>query len=460
MARIIHKVNPALPKPPRILNVAAYARVSLGKDTMLHSYSAQISYYSSLIQKRSGWRYAGVYADKALTGTKAERPEFQRLLEDCRAGKIDLILTKSISRFARNTVTLLETVRELKALGIDVFFEEQNIHSMSGDGELMLTILASYAQEESRSVSENCKWRIRKRFEAGELANWRFMYGYRISKGTIEIHPEEAAVVRWVFQCYLDGMGITNIAQILRESHVPGYRGGIWSPKRVLDLLCNEKYAGNALLQKKYVNDHIQKQEKINHGQLPKYYAEGTHPSIVAPEVFQQASKLRERNRIANGISFDSPQYSAFTGKIVCGQCGKKYRRKVSRTEIAWNCATYLIYGKAQCHTKQVPEDILMDTAAAVLGISRFDAAIFGERIREIRVPCFNHLVFVFNDGTEVERIWQDKSRSDSWTAEMRAEASATTRRRFEGAHSATKRVKIEDFARCTQRLPAGGDGR
>lgn len=431
MARIIHKVNPALPKPPRILNVAAYARVSLGKDTMLHSYSAQISYYSALIQKRTGWRYAGVYADKALTGTKAERPEFQHLLEDCRAGKIDLILTKSISRFARNTVTLLETVRELKALGIDVFFEEQNIHSMSGDGELMLTILASYAQEESRSVSENCKWRIRKRFEAGELTNWRFMYGYRINKGMIEMHPEEATVVRWIFQCYLDGMGVNKIARILRENRVPGYRGGIWSPKRVLDLLCNEKYAGNALLQKKYVNDHIHKQEKINHGQLPKYYAEGTHPGIITPEVFRQASELRERNRIANGIDCDAPQYSAFTGKIVCEQCGKKYHRKVSRTEVAWNCATYLTYGKAQCHTKQVPEGILMDTAAAVLGISRFDAAIFDEQIREIRVPCFNHLVFVFHDGTEVERVWQDKSRSGSWTAEMRAGAAAAARRRY-----------------------------
>ena len=167
MARIIRKLNPALPLPPRLLNVAAYARVSMDKDSMLQSLSAQVSYYSDRIQKNLGWRYAGVYADKALTGTKAERPEFQRLLADCRAGKIDMVITKSISRFARNTVTLLETVRELKALGVDVYFEEQNIHSMSGDGELMLTILASYAQEESRSVSENCKWRIRKNYERG-----------------------------------------------------------------------------------------------------------------------------------------------------------------------------------------------------------------------------------------------------------------------------------------------------
>ena len=189
MNRTIRKVNPALPKPPKILNVAAYARVSLEKDSMLHSLSAQISHYSGLIQRHPGWRYAGVYADKALTGTKAERPEFQRLLADCRAGKIDLILTKSISRFARNTVTLLGTVREMKTLGIDIFFEEQNIHSLSGEGELMLSILASYAQEESRSVSENCKWRIQKKFEQG-IPTTTQINGLKIDHGRITVIPE------------------------------------------------------------------------------------------------------------------------------------------------------------------------------------------------------------------------------------------------------------------------------
>ena len=162
MNRIIRKIRPTIPKAPKLKRVAAYARVSMEKETMLHSLSAQVSYYSAKIQRAPGWRYAGVYADEALTGTKAERPEFQRLLTDCRAGLIDMVITKSISRFARNTVTLLAVVRELKSLGVDVFFEKENLHSVSGDGELMLTILASYAQEESRSVSENCKWRIRK----------------------------------------------------------------------------------------------------------------------------------------------------------------------------------------------------------------------------------------------------------------------------------------------------------
>ena len=200
MEKTIRKIESRLPTLPVQQCVAAYARVSSGKDAMLHSLSAQVSYYSNLIQRNPEWRYAGVYVDEALTGTKDNRKGFQRMLADCRAGKIDRIITKSISRFARNTVTLLETVRELKTLGVDVYFEEQNIHSMSGDGELMLSILASFAQEESLSVSENCKWRIRKQFELGEPATWRFMYGYRIRKGVITIHEEEAAVVLWVFE--------------------------------------------------------------------------------------------------------------------------------------------------------------------------------------------------------------------------------------------------------------------
>ena len=456
---IIHKVKPAAAMP-RLERVAAYCRVSSGKDAMLHSLSAQVSRYSELIQRRPGWVYAGVYADEALTGTKDDRPEFQRLLADCRAGKIDRVLTKSVSRFARNTVTLLETVRELKELGVAVYFEEQNIDSLSGDGELMLTILASYAQEESRSVSENCKWRIRKRFEAGELVNWRFMYGYRITKGHVEIEPEEAVIVQWVFQSYLDGLGVTHIARVLREGNVPCLNDGMWTANRVTHLLKNEKYAGNALLQKKFVDDHIHKREKNNLGQLPKYYAEGTHPAIISPETFAQACALRERNRQANGIECDAPQYSVFTQMIVCDKCGKYYRRKVSRTETAWNCSTYLTMGKAHCHTKQVPEDILMKSAAAVLGLTQFDEAVFKNQIQQIRVPCFNHLVFVFKDGRREERIWQDKSRASSWTDEMRAQAAENTRRRFEGARSATKRAQIGDLCRCTQRLLKEGDGR
>ena len=207
MHRTIRQIQFPASAAQRLTRVAAYARVSSGKDAMLHSLSAQVSYYSELIQNHPGWLYCGVYADEAVTGTKDKRDDFQRMLADCRQGKMDLIITKSISRFARNTVTLLQTVRELKALGVDVFFEEQNIHTQSADGELMMTILASYAQEESRSASENQKWRIRRNFESGMPWNGT-MLGYRYDKGTLVVVSEEAETVKRIFEEYLSGLGL------------------------------------------------------------------------------------------------------------------------------------------------------------------------------------------------------------------------------------------------------------
>ena len=200
------------PKLEQKKKVAAYARVSSGKDAMLHSLSAQVSYYSKFIQSHNEWIYVGVYVDEAKTGTKDTREGFQRQIADCRAGKVDMILTKSISRFARNTVSLLQTVRECKAMGVDIYyFEEQNIHTMSGDGELMMTILASYAQEESRSASENQKWRIRKNFEEGKP--WSStIHGYRSENGRYVVFPEEAVLVKKIFRWYLEGRGYNTIA--------------------------------------------------------------------------------------------------------------------------------------------------------------------------------------------------------------------------------------------------------
>ncbi|MBQ2955593.1 MAG: recombinase family protein, partial [Clostridia bacterium] len=194
----VSRIAPVV-RAKKLKRVAAYARVSTGKDAMLHSLAAQVSYYSDLIQRNPEYEYAGVYADEGLSGTRESRPEFQRMLKDCRDGKIDRILCKSISRFARNTVVLLETVRELKGLGISVYFEEQKIDTMSGDGEFMLSILASFAQEESRSVSENCKWRVRKKFEQGIPTGFG-MYGYTVKTGSFTIVPEEAEVVRRIFR--------------------------------------------------------------------------------------------------------------------------------------------------------------------------------------------------------------------------------------------------------------------
>lgn len=423
MSRNIRKIEPLVQKVPTRKRVAAYARVSSGKDAMLHSLSAQVSYYSDLIQRHSGWEYAGVYTDEAITGTKEIRPEFQRLLNDCRNGKIDMIITKSISRLARNTVTMLETVRELKDINIDVYFEKENIHSCSGDGELMLTILASFAQEESHSVSENCKWRIRKGFADGELINLRFIYGYRIIKGKIEIEESEAEIVRMIFEDYIDGMGCRKISKKLREMGAEKLRGGKWNSERVADILKNEKYTGNALLQKKYVKDHLTKTLVLNKGNLPKYYAESTHPSIIDLEIFQRAQEIMKKNRDRYSRGTSIRRKYPFTGKIVCGICGKHYGHKNKQGRISWNCITYLKYGKDNCPSKQIPEEILISLSTQVLEIKKFDEAKFEEEIKEIQVPEPNGLIFVFKDGNVVKKEWNYKSRRGSWSEEARQKA-------------------------------------
>ncbi len=423
MNRTITKIPQRVTTLPKRIQVAAYARVSSGKDAMLHSLAAQVSYYSDLIQQRPDWEYSGVYADEALTGTKDSRPEFQRMLADCRDGKVDMVITKSISRFARNTVTLLETVRELKSLGIDVYFEEQNIHSISGDGELMLTILASYAQEESRSTSENCKWRIRKRFENGEMAGLNFMFGYAIKKGIITIDTDQAAVVRMIFADYLSGMGGSLIARKLNELDIPSYNGGKWNGDRIKDIIKNEKYTGNALLQKRYVADHLSKREIRNKGQLPQYYAQDTHPVIIDAATFAMAQAIMESRRQRFCAKGTSHNLYPFSGIIRCENCGKKYKRKTTVGKAVWKCTTFEREGKAYCPAKQIPEATLYAASTEVLGLSEFNEAIFKEKIEEIRVPEPNRLIFVFRDGHTNEKVWMDRSRRESWTEDMRQAA-------------------------------------
>lgn len=422
MTKIIKRIEPLMKRLPVKKRVAAYARVSSGKDAMRHSLSAQVSYYSRIIQENKEWQYVGVYVDEAITGTKDLREDFQRMLKDCREGKIDMIITKSISRLARNTVTLLEVIRELKNLNIDVYFQEDNIHTLSGDGELMLSILASFYQEESLSTSNNCKWRIRKGFENAELINLRFMYGYRIKKGNVEIYEEEAKVVKMIFEDYLSGMGGTLIAKKLKNMGVKKLRGGTWTSERVLDILKNEKYTGNAWLQKKYVKDHLTKKLVFNKGDLPKYYAEGTHPAIIDLITFQKAKDIITRNRGLYSAKNKSANYP-FTSKIVCGICGKKYRHKNRQGRVSWNCTTNLKFGKEACNSKQIPEDILYMITTEVLGISKFDEDYFEEMIKEINVPEPRVLIFIFNDGRSIRKEWNYKSRSESWSDEARQKA-------------------------------------
>ena len=304
--KTIERIDKKAPVLPRKKRVAAYARVSMESERMQHSLSAQVSYYSALIQKNPEWEYAGVYADYGISGTgMKDRDEFKRMLADCEAGAIDIILTKSIQRFARNTVDLLNTIRHLKELGIEVRFEKENIYSLSGDGELMLTILASFAQEESRSISENCKWGIRKRYERGETGGCK-IYGYRTKDGNLVIHEEEAVVVRRIFQMFLNGDSCYSIAQKLNAEGVPSYHRKKFSGEVIGVMIRQEKYTGCTLAQKFYAEDHITHKLTKNKGELPMFFIEETHPAIISMEMFQAAQReFAERYgvKIENGIA-------------------------------------------------------------------------------------------------------------------------------------------------------------
>ncbi len=404
-----------LEKPKR---VAAYARVSSGKDAMLHSLAAQVSHYNELIQFHEGWQYTGVYADEALTGTKEDRAEFQRLLSDCRAGLIDIVITKSISRFARNTVTLLETVRELKSLGVDIFFEEQNIHTLSGDGELMLSILASFAQAESLSASENQKWRIKKNFEEGKPWSGT-MLGYRYKNGKLVIIHEEAELVKSIYTAYLSGKGYYLIAKELNAAGKLPKSGLPWSAPVIAKILKNYNYTGNLLLQKTYRENHITKRSKKNHGELPRYLAEDTHDAIIDIDTFNavQTEMKRRTERFTHeeklGITYP------LTGMIRCGHCGKNFNRKTVRGQKIWICSTYNKKGKENCYMKQIPEDILSKAVSDTVG------ALDG--VECITANENNHLTFHMTDGSAVDAQWRDRSRSAGWTEKMKENARQKT---------------------------------
>lgn len=418
MERTVQKVK-FPPKQPKLKRVAAYARVSSGKDAMLHSLAAQVEYYSNFIRRHPGWEYVGVYADEAKTGTKDSREQFQQLLTDCKAGKIDHILTKSISRMARNTVTLLETVRELKAMGITVYFEEQNIDTGTDDGELMLSILASYAQEESLSASENQKWRVRQNFENGQP--WRgFMLGYRYKEGQYIVVPEEAAIVRSIYADFLNGKGVTAIMKRLNNEGILTQQGFTWHKSAVTRVLKNYTYTGNLLLQTKFRENHLTKRTLVNHGQLPQYHATDTHEPIIDIGTYNSVQLEMHRRAQKYGKQQTSGKYP-FSGMITCVNCGKHYRRKVTATGPVWICSTYNTHGKAACPSKAIPESTLMEIAATVSDMGEITA---------VTAHNDNTLEFTLADGTVTVKRWQDRSRAASWTPEMRAAAGQKTRER------------------------------
>ncbi len=413
----------ALPQLKRKLRVAAYARVSTSKDAMLHSLSAQVSYYNKYISSHDDWEFVGIYADEGISGTKEDRDEFQRMINDCRAGKIDLILTKAISRFARNTMTMLEIVRELKNLNVDVFFEEQNLHSISSDGEMVLTLLASVAQEEARSVSENQKWRIRKDFEKGLIWGGNSAYGYRIINKKMVIIPEEAKLVKRIFQLYISGLGFQKISKLLNDEGIPAMRAKRWNKQSLQQIIANINYTGDLLLQKTYNENYLTKKTKINRGELDQFFVENDHEAIITRDEYYAALEIR-RKRVEY-FKLDNFKVHTYplTGFVRCGNCGKNYNHKRTRYTEKWSCVTYQNIGKAECDAKSVPDAELTRITLEVLNIKELDRDLIEDKLEFIEVLKNNKLLYHFKDGSTVERTWNDISRRDSWTEEMKKEA-------------------------------------
>ncbi|MBQ6476008.1 MAG: recombinase family protein, partial [Clostridia bacterium] len=264
--------------------VAAYARVSVDTEQLMHSLSAQVSYYSNLIQGTPEWEYVGVYIDAGITGTDTKpRERFQEMIADCEAGKIDIILTKSISRFARNTVDLLATVRHLKELGVEVRFEREHVNTFTSDGEVMLSILASFAEQESISLSQNIKWRVRKNYEQGKPHAHLKLYGYRWEGDERIIEPDEAEVVRFIFAEYLSGKSFREIATELDEKEIRSVRGTKhFSPQTLRKMISNEEYTGCQIYQQVYA--YKPHKQRINYGELPKYRVDDHHEAIIDPD--------------------------------------------------------------------------------------------------------------------------------------------------------------------------------
>jgi len=392
--------------------------VSDGKEAMLQSLSAQVNYYKKLISENHMWDFVGVYSDEALTGTKDSRAEFQQLLKDCRSGKIDMIITKSISRFARNTVTLLETVRELKAIHVDIFFEEQNIHSISGDGEMILSFLATFAQEESRSASENMKWRIQKDFHEGIIWGGKSCLGYRLHNRKLEMIHDDAKIVQLIFQLYIEGHGADTIGKILDNKGIKPKYASKWSRSTIMQIISNYNYTGDLILQKTFRDNHLTKRKVMNKGELDQYIVENNHEAIISQEVFEKVQRIRNEKRKLSVSPYIQKHYS-FKGMVRCGICGRAYVRKTTPSKHIWKCSLSVTKGKEACASKQVPDSQITLASNHILNRTEFDENYFKSKVESIEVMPERILVFNLKDGTSKDYKW-NASRSESWTEDMR----------------------------------------
>lgn len=377
---VIRKIEPvktvdsAIQPLKRLIKVAAYCRVSTEQDEQANSYDAQIEHYTAEIAKHSDWLNAGIYADKGITGTMAKkRPEFLKMIRKCRQKKIDLILVKSISRFSRNTVDCLEYIRELKALGIGVIFEKENINTLTETSEAMITIMGYFAQAESESISKNVTWGVRHAFSEGKVTFTHDIYGYKKEynpetkrQDKISIVEDEATVIREIFERYYAGDSLTGICTYLNNNQIvpPGKKKDRWYPSTLQTILRNEKYKGDVLTQKTFCSDLLSHKREKNNGQLAQHYLENHHEAIIDRELFDKVQAEYARRNAKKVIKTDGTQETqkkgrynskyALTDILVCGHCGAPYRRCVwthhGSRKVVWRCTTRMDYGKEKCN--------------------------------------------------------------------------------------------------------------
>ena len=348
------------------LRVCAYCRVSTDNEDQETSYEAQVAHYTDYITKHDGWELVGIFADEGISGTSiAKREQFNRMIAACEAGEVDMVITKSISRWARNTIDSIQNIRKLKALGIPVLFEKENCNTMESSGELLLTILSSLAQQESQSISQNVRIGLQYGFQRGKpmLTHTTFL-GYTKERGDKEltIVPEEAEIVRRIFRDYLEGYTFGEIKEMLEKDGVKTGPGrSIWYHSTIVSMLKNEKYMGDLLLQKSYVVDFLTKERAKNYGEFPQYYVENAHPPIVPKEVFMRVQgELMRHEQLKREGAGRPTLHIPLNGKIICGQCGAGYRRCASPyTETVWRCRHN--NGEKNCKGRAILEKAVKD---------------------------------------------------------------------------------------------------
>lgn len=400
-------------QPFEQLRVAAYCRVSTDYDEQASSYETQVVHYKELIQKEPTWEFAGIYADDGISGTNTKkREQFNQMIAACKAGKIDLIVTKSISRFARNTIDCLKYIRDLKAINVAIFFEKENINTMDAKGEVLITIMASLAQQESESLSQNVKMGIQYRYQQGKVfVNHNHFLGYtKDAQGNLVIEPAEAKVIKRIFYSYLNGMSMKQIADSLKADGIlTGGKTKNWQSSGVSRILKNEKYMGDALLQKTYTVDFLSKKRVKNNGIMPQYYVENDHPAIIPKPVFMQVQQLIKQRQ--NGITTKNGKHRRLNGKycfsqrVFCGKCGDIFQRNMwywPEKVAVWRCASRIKRSKSgrRCMIRNVKEPLLKEAT-----VQAFNQLIEGHKLADKQIKANIMKVIKNSKGPTLDQL-------------------------------------------------------